>query len=118
MIYLIAYALFCIAFARLNWYWIEVKDYKIKHFWNGLIHLAAAAAGWYFFSWQIGVSILFVARLVFDTALNLFRGKAIDYISPSPKSIVDKIEKKVFNNDGIMPKLTYFAIIVLLNIFK
>ncbi len=102
------------AFAWLNYYLIEVKDYKIKHFWNGLIHIAMAIAGVYFWGWQIGVSILFVARLVFDTALNLFRKKGIDYVSPRPASIVDKIEKKIFGQDGITPKILYLAIIILI----
>lgn len=116
MIYLIVYALFCIAFAWLNAVLIKANK-RIYHGLNGLLHIAAAVVGWHFWGWVIGISILFVARLVFDTSLNLFRGLPIEYVPRSPKSIVDKIEKTVFNSDGIMPKLVYFAIIVLLNIF-
>lgn len=117
MIYLLSYAVFCIAFAWLNAVLIKANK-RIYHGLNALLHIAAAVAGWYFWGWVIGVSILFVARLVFDTALNLFRGLPIEYVPRSPKSIVDKIEKKVFRGDGIMPKLTYLAAIVLLNIFS
>jgi len=113
MIYLIAYAVFCIAFAWLNSYLIK-KNKRIYHGINGAIHLLAAAAGWYFLGWTIGVAVLFVARLFFDVSLNLFRGKAIDYVSPSPKSIVDKIEKKIFRIDGISPKILYLFIIIVL----
>lgn len=113
MIYLIAYSIFCIAFAKMNAIWIKANK-RIYHGINGAIHIAAAVAGWYFFGWQIGVSILFAARLVFDTALNLFRGLAIDYIPAKPKSIVDRIEKRLFRNDGLTPKLVYLSIIVLI----
>ncbi len=105
--------MFCIAFAWLNSFLIK-KGKRIYHALNGVLHIAAAVAGWHFWGWQIGVAILFVARLFFDVALNLFRGLAIDYIPVNPKSTIDKIEKKVFNNDGIMPKLIYLAIIVLI----
>ncbi len=113
MIYLIAYALFCVAFAWLNSFLIK-KGKRIYHALNGLLHITAAVAGWYFWGWQIGLAILFVARLFFDVALNIFRGLPIDYISANPKSIIDKLEKKIFNNDGIMPKLIYLAIIILI----
>lgn len=118
MIYLIAYALFCISFAYLNWYLIEVKDLDIYHGANGGLHIVAAIAGGYYFGWQIGVAVLFVARVVFDVALNLFRGKAIDYVSPSPKSIVDKIEKKLFKQDGVTPKIIYILIVICLATIK
>lgn len=85
---------------------------------NGLLHIAAAVAGWYYFNWQIGVAILFVARIFFDVSLNLFRGKAIGYIPIKPKSIVDKVEKKLFKQDGITPKIVYIIIIICLLTLK
>lgn len=113
MIYLIAYALFSVAFAWLNSYWIK-QNKRIYHGINGAIHLLAAGAGWYLFSWQIGLAILFVARLFFDVSLNLFRGLSIDYVSPNPKSIVDRVEKKLFKLNGIVPKLIYLLVIIML----
>jgi hypothetical protein len=113
----VIYATFCILFAYLNYYLIEKKGKRIYHFWNGLIHIAAAVAGLHFFNWQTGVCILLVARLFFDVSLNLFRRLPIDYVSPKPKSWVDIIEKKIFGNDGIFPKVIYFASLILLNIF-
>lgn len=114
MILLISYIPFCIALAWLNYYLIEVKDKRIYHSINGAIHILAAAAGWYLFSWEVGVAILFIARLFFDVSLNLFRGKPVDYVSPSPKSIVDKLEKKIFGQDGITPKIIYTICLIVL----
>lgn len=114
IVFELLYAIFCIGFAYLNAHLIK-KGKRIYHALNGAIHIAAAAAGLYFFDWQTGIAILFVSRLVFDTALNLMRGKAIDYTSPSPKSIVDKIEQKIFKRDGVTPKLIYILLIVVLN---
>lgn len=113
MIYLIAYGLFCVAFAKLNAVLIKANK-RIYHGLNGLLHLAAAVAGWYFFDWKIGLAILFVARLVFDTSLNLFRGLPLSYVPRAPKSIVDKVEKKIFKNEGLVPKIVYLAIILIL----
>lgn len=114
MILLICYIPFCIGLAWLNYYLIEVKNKRIYHAINGAIHILTAVAGWYFFSWQVGLAILFVARLFFDVSLNLFRGKAIDYVSPAPKSVIDRIEKKIFKQDGITPKIIYTVCLIVL----
>lgn len=114
MIYVVLYALFCIAFAKLNQVLID-KGKRIFHALNGLIHLAAAAAGWYFFGWQVGVGVLIVARLVFDVALNLFRGLKITYTPKNPKSIIDTIEHIVFGTwAGWLPKVLYLIALVAL----
>lgn len=113
MIYLILYALICTQLAWLNSYLIK-KGRRIYHALNGLLHLVAAAVGWYYFSWQIGVAILPLTRIVFDVSLNLFRELPFDYVSPSPKSIIDKLEKKIFKKNGIVPKLIYLAIVIAL----
>lgn len=124
MIYIISYALFCIAFAWLNSFLIK-RGKRIFHALNGLLHIAAAVAGWYYWGWQIGVSILFVARLFFDVALNLFRGLPIDYVSPEVMrynnlmeaidkgKVIDFVEYKIFG-DSVMPKLIYLSVIVLI----
>ncbi len=110
MIYPLLYIPFCILFAWLNA--ILIKNGKrIYHALNGLLHLGVAVAIGYFTKWQYGLATLFIARLVFDTALNLFRGLPIDYVSSNPKSIVDKIEKKIFGKDGFTPKIIYIVII-------
>lgn len=107
------YIPFCVFFAWLNARWIA-KGKKILHGINGSIHLFAAIIIGYSTKWQYGLAVLFITRLFFDVALNLFRGLPVDYVSPNPKSIVDKIEKQIFKKDGITPKLIYLLIIVIL----
>jgi hypothetical protein len=81
---------------------------------NGIIHLAAAAGAYFLFGWKGVVVILLVTRVVFDVSLNLMRGLPIDYVSKSPKSIVDKIEKWVFSGNGMIPKIIYLLLIIII----
>lgn len=119
MIWLLLYIIPCIVFAKINSNWTKKVDWnngkRIKHFYNGLLHCAAAIVAWFIFhKWQAPLIILFLARLVFDTAYYLFMGHSIDYTTPTPKSIVDKIEQKVFGRDGFTPKIIYAFIIAVL----
>ena len=113
MIWLLLYAIACIGLAAYNNDLIR-DGKRIYHAINGAIHLTAAILIGYFTNWQYGLAVLFIARLVFDTSLNLFRGLGIGYVSPKPKSIVDRIEKWAFKNNGIVPKILYAFIIVIL----
>lgn len=110
----VLYALFCIAFAGLNAYLIN-KGKRIYHAVNGAIHTAAIAFGFIVFNWQTAVAILFISRLFFDWSLNLWRGLPLGYVSLAPKSIIDRLEKKAFGLNGILPKIIYLAIIIALN---
>lgn len=112
--YQITYGIFCILFALLNAKLIEGGK-RIYHGLNGLLHLGVAIAGFYFFNWQTGLACLFIARVVFDWSLSLFRGLPLGYVSLNPKSIVDQVEKKVFGLNGISPKILYIIIIIILN---
>lgn len=109
IIYLAIYVLFCIILARLNSEWIE-DGLKINHKLNGAAHLCFAI-GALFFDWWHFLTILFTGRVAFDISLNHFRELPIGYVSPSPLSKVDIIEKKVFGNNGILPKAIYVVII-------
>ena len=109
----LTYILFCIFFAWLNSRWIK-NGAGIKHGINGAIHLVAAAAYGYFYHWHYFFLVLLITRLFFDVALNLFRGLPVDYVAMQPRSIVDKVEKKIFGNDGWLPKLIYFFLIGIL----
>ncbi|HRP30428.1 MAG TPA: hypothetical protein PKV73_00985 [Agriterribacter sp.] len=106
LIYQILYAAFCIWFAYQNKKWIA-KDKKILHGWNGLIHIAAALVAWWLFNWCMFIIILCEARIVFDVSLNKFRGLEFDYVPIKPKSIVDRMERKIFGEDGVSPKIVY-----------
>lgn len=113
---ILGYGAFCIGFAALNAYWIR-KDKRILHGLNGLAHALIIGFCGYTIDWFIVIPMLFQGRLMFDVALNLFRGKEFDYVPENPKSIIDKIEKKVFGEDGVFPKVIYlnvFAVSLLL----
>lgn len=121
MIQQIVLTVFCIFFAYANYRAIKI-DTRIRHAINGVF------AGSYilFFSieisWMLGLILLVEARLIFDTFLNIFRFikscgliAAINYVPYQPKSIIDKMEKKVFGYNGIAPKIVYLLIVIGLN---
>ena len=105
------------------------KDKKIKHWLNAICHLSMAGI-LYSVDWRLSAALLFLVKLVFDTALNLFRGEGIDYISPDIKKITsfwmalrkgkfaDYIEYKIFGNNGYTPKIVYLIIAVCLLIVR
>lgn len=122
MLALLLYGVFCIGFAWLNARWIK-QNKHIYHGLNGAAHLTIIIGCGVFLSPLLAFAMLFEARLVFDTALNLFRGYPLGYVPGKPKSIADKVEKVVFEPlfrllwkryrmsyafiVGILPKLIY-----------
>jgi hypothetical protein len=114
----IVYALFCIFWAYLNYIIIEKLNDEVKHWFNGLMHLAVCCYFGFAIHFLAGITMLLIGRLFFDVSLNIFRmgWRNIGYVPRYPKSIVDKAEKKVFGKDGITPKIIYMALIALLNI--
>ena len=109
---LFAYLLFVVILAWDNAKRID-QDKKIKHWLNGLAHLSMAGI-LYFVDWKLSVALLCLVRVTFDISLNLFRGFPIDYVSLKPKSVIDKIEKKIFGLNGYTPKIVYLIIAVCL----
>lgn len=112
--YELSYIVFSVMFAWLNAYWIK-KGRKIKHGWNGLLHIVAAAIAAYLYWLPCFFIILCNTRVFFDVSLNLFRGLGIDYVSPAPKSIADKFEKWLFDTDGLTGKIVCLLISFTLN---
>ena len=108
----------------LGWYnahlvntWVDwSKGRKIKHFWNGVVHCTFAAIVWIFTDFKTGLAIFPIARIFFNESYNFFHipRQSIGYTSLEPKSILDKIEQKLFNKDGITPLIIYAMIIVIL----
>jgi len=96
--------------------WLDAKRIKdgkrIYHGVNGAITLACAGLVFWLADWKAALALLFITRVFFDTALNYFRGLPLDYVSLNPKSIVDRLEKKVFGLNGWTPKIIYLFIIV------
>lgn len=109
------YILFTVGFAYLNALWIK-KGRRIYHFWNGLLHVVVASLFAYFFWLPCFFIVLLNTRIFFDSSLNLFRGFAVDRVSNSPKSIADKVEKWVFDEDGMTPKVLYLVFSLTLNV--
>lgn len=112
IIYLSIYALFCVVLAKINAEMIE-DGMKIDHKLNGALHITWAICA-VFFEWYHPLTVLFTGRVLFDVSLNLFRGLKVGYVSPGPESVIDRAEKKVFGNSGLLPKVIYAAIIALL----
>ena len=112
----IVYAALCVYFAKYNA--VEIKsDRRIYHGINGAIHLAVVSYTYFKMGGFQAFSMLLVARLFFDIPLNLFRGIPLDYVPDNPKSIVDRIEKFVFGEDGVTPKLIYLDLLLIINFF-
>lgn len=59
------------------------------------------------------IGLLCLRRVVFDTALNLFRGLRFDYISSHTTSIIDRISYKFQARFGYVP---YYGIFILASI--
>lgn len=109
------YIVFCLLLAYYNKRRI-VYDKRILHGINGLLHaLFWCVTLYYTRSWFPACILPFIGRLFFDAALNLMRRLPLDYVAQKPKSIVDKFEKSIFGNDGILPKMLYLIIIITLN---
>jgi len=114
-----------VAYAWLNC-WLIAKKVKIRHFWNGLLHGCVAVLIGYKTEWHYGLAVVFIARVVFDVSLNLFRGLPVDYISPEVKSynglrmaiakgkVIDYVEYKAFGGNGYIPKIIYIGVIIAL----
>lgn len=94
------------------------KDRTVKHGWWGLGYIALATFLAYLSgSILLAVSSLFIRKLFFDTALNLFNGRAIFFVSKETTSIIDKWHFKLFGNESEIYMTVYFMVIVILNIW-
>ena len=94
------------------------RQQKIEHGTNALVYLALIAPVIYVTqSWIFLIGLLALRRIVFDTALNLFRGLKYDYISTTTTSIIDKLSYKFQDRFGYITYYGFFAIIVILSIF-
>ena len=114
MIWILSYLVFCLALAYVNHRLIAYGK-RIYHALNGLLH--AVCWGLVYMvteSWLLTASLPFMGRAVFDSSLSLMRGLSLDYVAKNPKSIIDQMEKGVFGNDGILPKVIYLTISIIL----
>jgi hypothetical protein len=87
----IIFVLINIGLANIDAYKIK-QDKQIKHGLNALIYLALLVPMFYATqNWYLILSLLLVRIPVFNTSLNYFRDKELDYISYNTTSITDKI---------------------------
>lgn len=104
----------CIFMAKMDAKTIQLGRYP-KHWLNATIHVTMAVFGWLIFGWPIGLAVLFESNLAFNIALNTFRDLSIGYVPPKPTSLIDKLEKKIFGKNGLLPKIIYLVISIILN---
>jgi len=88
------------------------KGLRIRHGINALIYIALIAPTVYI-SWSFPIAMMALRRIVFDTALNLFRGLPFDYISDSTTSIIDRISYDFQNQYGYFIYNLIFLIIII-----
>lgn len=102
------------------WHSELIKDGKpIKHgLWGGLYLVLSGVFAFLNHSVLLFVLALFIRKVVFDLALNIFRGEvSLFYVSKNPKSIIDRIHLKLFGVNSELYMVIYFLIIIVINIF-
>jgi hypothetical protein len=110
------YIVFCLLLALYNKRRIAY-DKHINHGLNGALHIIFLAVAVIITkSWFPVAALPFIGRVFFDGSLNLMRHLPLGYVSSKPKSIIDKGEKSVFGNNGVLPKVIWLAIAISLNI--
>lgn len=84
------------------------KDKKIKHgLWGGL-YLAVAGGLSLWFGWWFLLSTLLLRKFLFDSALNLYNGRAIFFVSKETTSIIDRVHYWAFGIHSEIYQTMYF----------
>jgi len=89
------------------------KDKDVDHFLNGVAYVLSIIVFILIFEMDFVYSLLFMVgcfcnrQLTFDIPLNLMRKLKWDYVSPAPTSWVDKLEVKLFGQNGDTPNIIY-----------
>jgi hypothetical protein len=102
------------------WHHAELikDDKKINHgLWGGAYVILLGLVSWGVSNIYLFFAGLMIRKIVFDISLNLFRGKAIFYVSKTTTSLVDKFHNKVFGNSPELYQSFYLVKLILLNIF-
>ena len=92
---------------------------SIKHGINGLVYLSILTVPYFIFHnyWLMAV-LLFDRLLFFNLFLSHFRGVGWLYMPLNPKSIVDKVARIIFYNNGALMYLVYAVIFISLIIVE
>jgi len=97
--------------------WRIARHKRIYHGINAVVYLILliypyiVTKDWFFI-----IALLSLRRIVFDTALNLFRGLRFDYISSTTTSIIDRLSYKFQAKYGYVPYYSMFFILIILSI--
>jgi hypothetical protein len=90
---------------------------KIYHGINGLVTLLVTLPVYLIVNqWFFIIGLLALRRIVFDTALNIFRGLSFDYISSNTTSIIDRLSYRFQAKYGYVAYYGIFLLIVLFSI--
>ena len=85
------------------------RDKKIKHgLWGGL-YLAVAGGLSLCFGWWFFLSTMLLRKFLFDTALNLYNGRAIFFVSKETTSIIDRVHYWAFGIHSEIYQVAYAA---------
>jgi hypothetical protein len=109
---LIIYTILNILLAKIDADKIK-KQLRIKHGINAMFYVALIAPT-FFISWHYPVGLLALRRIVFDVALNLFRGLKYNYISETTTSIIDRISFNYQKQYGFFAYYIIFIIIIII----
>lgn len=107
-----AYIILNIVLAKID-AWKISKGIHIKHGINALVYCVLIAPT-LLLSWSYPIAMMALRRIVFDTALNLFRGLPYDYISSSTTSIIDGISYDFQKEYGYFTYYLIFLVIIIL----
>ena len=97
---------------------VRIAQHKrIYHGINGLIHLILVGITWIVIrDWFFTIGLLAIRRIVFDTALNLFRGLRFDYISSTTTSVIDRLSYDFQRRYGYIIYYGLFLLVAILSI--
>ena len=108
---LILYTILNVMLAKID-AWKIKHNKRIRHAINALIYCVLIAPT-FFISWHYPMAMLALRRIVFDIALNLFRGLPFDYISATTTSIIDRLSYDFQKEYGYFYYYLIFLIIII-----
>lgn len=112
----LVYIVVLFVLARLNADLIK-HDIPVRHRWNAAVHIACWLYSYLVHRDEVAmVAYPFLGLLMFDTTLNLMRGKKWDYVTKTPTATVDKWAVAVFGQDGATPKAICATVVVFINV--